>query len=410
MALKPLESKHIVLGVSGSIAAYKAVDLASKLAQLGAVVETVLTPAATRFVSPLSFSSVTGQPAYTDADLWGAQAHVLHIGLGQRADLLAIAPATAGTMARLAAGMADNLLALTALAARCPVLIAPAMDAGMFSHPATEDNLRTLQQRGVTVVGPEEGHLASGLVAKGRMTEPAEIVGHVRYLLSRGGPLQGHTVVVTTGGTQEPIDPVRIITNRSSGKQGLALARAALDAGAEVVLVATPVLDRAPVGARHVAVGTAAEMAEAVLDECRTAGALIMAAAVADFRPAHRAGQKLKKRAGVPTLEMEATIDVLSAVKTQRQETGRPRVVVGFAAETEDLLANAQAKLERKGLDLIVANDVNAVDAGFGVDTNRVTLLDAEGQPEALPLLMKEEVARRVIERLIALLEQGETT
>ena len=404
MAHKPLAGKQIVLGVSGSIAAYKAVDLASKLAQLGAAVETVLTPAATHFVSPLSFSSVTGQPAYTDDDVWGAQAHVLHIGLGQRADLLAIVPATADTLARLAAGLADNLLALTALATRCPLLVAPAMDAGMFVHPATQANLRALRERGVTVVGPEEGHLASGLVARGRMTEPAEIVGHVRYRLSRGGPLRGRTVVVTAGGTQEPIDPVRIITNRSSGKQGLALAQAALDAGAEVVLVATPVVSNAPMGARHVTVGTAAEMASAVLAECPQADALIMAAAVADFRPAHHADHKLKKRQGVPALELEATVDVLAAVKEQRRETGRPRLVVGFAAETEDLLDNARVKLERKGMDMVVANDASAADAGFGVDTNRVTLLTAAGDAQALPLLPKEEVARHIVERVVAAL------
>ncbi len=405
MPASPLQDKQIVLGVTGSVAAFKAVELASKLAQAGAVVEAVLTPSATRFVSPLSFSSVTGQAAYTDEDLWGARAHVLHIGLGQHADLLAIAPVTAQTMAKLAGGLADNLVTLTALAARCPILLAPAMDAGMFAHPATQANLRILQERAVVVVGPEEGHLASGLVARGRMTEPVEILGHIRHLLARGGPLQGRTVVVTAGGTQEPIDPVRFISNRSSGKQGLALTQAALDAGAEVVLVATPVVGPEPVGSRRVAAGTAAEMADAVLAECRTADVLIMAAAVADFRPARQASQKLKKRAGVPTLELEATTDILTAVKQQRSETGRPRVVVGFAAETENLLRNARQKLAAKGLDLIVANDVSAADSGFAVDTNRVTLLDAAGHEEALPLLPKDEVARRVIERTLALLD-----
>jgi phosphopantothenoylcysteine decarboxylase/phosphopantothenate--cysteine ligase len=404
MPSTPLEDKQIVLAVTGSVAAYKAVDLASKLAQAGATVETVLTASAVRFVAPLSFASVTGQPAYTDDDLWGAQAHVLHIGLGQRADLLAIVPATAHTLAKLAAGLADNLVTLTALAARCPVLVAPAMDAGMFGHPATQDNLRTLQARGVVIVGPEEGHLASGLMARGRMTEPAEILGHIRYHLSRGGPLQGRTVVVTAGGTQEPIDPIRILTNRSSGKQGLALAQAALDAGADVILVATPVASTGPVRARRVVVRTAAEMAEAVLEECRAADVLIMAAAVADFRPVRRASEKLKKREGVPVLELEPTADILSAVRKQRREVGQPHLVVGFAAETEDLVENARQKLEAKDLDLIVANDVSAPDAGFAVDTNRVTLLDAVGHEQALPLLPKEEVARHVIDRVIALL------
>jgi phosphopantothenoylcysteine decarboxylase/phosphopantothenate--cysteine ligase len=400
----PLESRQIVLAVTGSVAAYKAVDLASKLAQAGAIVETALSASAERFVSPLSFSSVTGQPAYTDDDLWGTEAHVLHIGLGQKADLVAIVPATAQTLAKLAAGLADNLVTLTALAARGQLLVAPAMDAGMFHHPATQANLTTLQERGVIVVGPEEGHLASGLVARGRMTEPAQILGHIRYHLSRGGPLEGRTVVVTAGGTQEPIDPVRVLTNRSSGKQGLALAQAALDAGADVVLVATPVVGASPIGARRVAVVTAAEMADAALDACRTADVLVMAAAVADFRPAHWTSQKLKKREGVPTLALEATADILWAVRQQREESGRPCVVVGFAAETEDLVQNARRKLGAKGLDLIVANDVGAVDAGFGVDTNRVTLLDAAGHEEELPVLTKLEVAQQVIERVTTLL------
>jgi phosphopantothenoylcysteine decarboxylase/phosphopantothenate--cysteine ligase len=398
MSTTPIDAKRIVLGVTGSIAAYKAVDLASKLAKAGAIVETVLTPAATRFVAPLSFQSVTGQPAYTDEDLWGAQAHVLHVGLGHRADLLAIAPATAQTLAKLASGLADNLLTLAALAARCPLLLAPAMDAGMYNHPATQSNLEILAGRGVLVVGPEEGHLASGLVAKGRMTEPGDILGHVRYHLSRGGPLAGRKVVVTAGGTQEPLDPVRYLTNRSSGKQGLALAQAALDAGAQVVVVATPVVGQVPVGAGRVAVRTAAEMAQAVGREIEKADALIMAAAVSDFRPAHEAGQKIKKKDGFPILALETTTDILAAVAQQRRARGAPAVVVGFAAETENLLENALDKLKAKGLDLIVANDVSASDAGFGVDTNRVTLLGPGGTMEALPLLDKAEVARHVVD------------
>ncbi len=409
MPSTPLEGKCIVLGVTGSIAAYKAADLASKLTQAGARVETVLTPDATRFITPVTFQSVTGQPAYTDADLWGAQAHVLHVGLARQADLLAIAPLTAQTLAKLAHGLADNLLSLTALAATCPLLVAPAMDGGMFAHPATQANLRLLQERGAVVVGPEEGHLASGLVARGRMTEPIDILGQIRYLLSRGGPLQGRKVVVTAGGTQEPLDPVRVLTNRSSGKQGLALAQAALDTGADVVLIAAPVALPIPSGVRHVPVGTAAEMAGAVLDACREADALLMAAAVADFRPARALEQKLKKEGGPPSLALEPTTDILSAVARQRRETGHPRLVVGFAAETENLVENARAKVQAKGLDLIVANDVSAPDSGFGVDTNRVSLIDAQGGVEALPLLSKFEVAQRLLERVIShLTEAGE--
>lgn len=399
-----MEGKQIVLGVTGSIAAYKAADLASKLAQAGAIVETILTPDATRFVGPLTFQSVTGQRAYTEDDLWGAQAHVLHIGLAQRADLLVIAPATAQTLARLAQGFADNLLSLTALAATCPLLVAPAMDGNMFAHPATQANLRLLEDRDVTVVGPEEGHLASGLVARGRMTEPQYLLGHIRYRLSRGGPLNQRRIIVTAGGTREPLDPVRVLTNRSSGRQGIALAQAALDAGADVSLIATPVEVPIPIGVDLVPVQTAAEMADAVQAACQGSDALLMAAAVSDFRPVQAAGQKLKKEDGAPTLVLEPTPDILAKLAEQRKETGCPRVVVGFAAETENLIVNAQAKLKSKGMDLIVANDVTAADSGFSVDTNRVVLLDTWGESEPLPLLSKSEVARRVVERVIGLL------
>lgn len=404
MSTNPLGGKQILLGVTGSIAAYKAVDLASKLTQAGAVVQTILTTDATRFVAPLTFQSVTGQPAYTDDDLWGAQAHVLHVGLAHQADFLAIAPVTAQTLAKLANGLADNLLSLAALAATCPLLLAPAMDAGMFAHPATQTNLKRLQERGAIVVGPEEGHLASGLVARGRMTEPKELLGHIRYHLSRGGSLQGRKVVVTAGGTQEPVDPVRLLTNRSSGKQGFALAQAVLDAGADAILIAAPTSLPIPIGVRYISVRTAAEMAKAVLEACEQADALLMAAAVADFRPAQTAQQKLKKEHGIPTLTLERTTDILAAVAAQRKETGQPDVVVGFSAETEHLIENAQAKLQAKALDLIVANDVSSSDSGFSVDTNRVILLDAWGESQPLPLLSKTEVSERIVERVISLL------
>ncbi len=405
MSSSPLDGKHILLGVTGSIAAYKAAELASKLAQSGAIVETILTPDATRFVAPLTFQSVTGQAAYTDADLWGAKAHVLHVGLAHSADLLVIAPLTAQTIAKLANGLADNLLSLTALAATCPLVLAPAMDAGMFAHPATQANLERLVERGAIVVGPDEGHLASGLVARGRMTEPHDILGHIRYTLSRGGPLQGRKIDITAGGTQEPVDPVRFLTNRSSGKQGLALAQAALDRGADVALIAAPITLPIPIGVELVSIRTAAEMASAVLEACKDADALLMAAAVADFRPARVAGQKVKKgRGALPALELESTTDILAAVAERRAESGLPKVVVGFAAETEDLLENARLKIQAKSLDLIVANDVSAADAGFGVDTNRVILIDASGSSEPLPLMTKMAVAEQVLDRVVKLL------
>ena len=411
MTHNPLSQTKILLGVTGSIAAYKAADLASKLTQSGAQVKVVLTDAATKFISPLTFQSVTGQPAYVDADLWGVQAHVLHIGLAHEADLLLIAPATAHTIAKLAQGNADDLLSLTALALgtdedSAPLLIAPAMDAGMFGHAATQENLRVLVERGAVIIGPEQGHLASGLVAKGRMTEPLEILGHVRYQLSGRGPLRSRKIVVTAGATQEPLDPVRYLSNRASGKQGFALAQAALDAGADVTLISGPTHLLAPVGTNYIQVRSADEMSTATLQACQTAHALLMAAAVADFRPALHSDQKIKKSAGLPTIELARNPDILAAIKDQRAKFGHPKVVVGFAAETRDLQANAQSKLDVKGLDLIAANDVSAADAGFAVDTNRITLLHADGQQEELPLMSKAEVAAEIIKRIIPLLDE----
>jgi phosphopantothenoylcysteine decarboxylase / phosphopantothenate---cysteine ligase len=398
-----LSGKHILLAISGSIAAYKAVDLASKLTQAGALVDGILTPAAEKFVSALSVQSVTGRKVFTDADLWGGEAHVLHVGLGQSADLLVIAPATANTLAKLAHGIADNLVSITALAARCPILIAPAMDVGMFEHTATQENIRLLSGRGVLFAGPMEGRMASGLVGRGRFIEPGELLGHIRLVLGRSGKLADKKIVVTAGGTQEPIDPVRMLTNRSSGKQGHALAQAAIDEGASVSLICVPSAITPPVGARIIPVQSAREMLEAVLAEAPGAAALIMAAAVADFRPKNAAGEKLKKRAGIPQIELEATEDILLAVAGLGIR--RPRLVIGFAAESRDLLENAAEKLSVKKLDLIAANDISAPDSGFGVDTNRITLLYAGGRREDLPLMTKEQAAEAIVERLSAMLE-----
>lgn len=398
-----LSEKRILLGVTGSIAAFKAADLASKLTQAGAQVDVILTDAGEKFVSPLTFQSVTGRRAYTDKDLWGDEAHILHVSLGKTADLLVIAPCTADTMAKLAHGGADNLLTVTALAANCPILIAPAMDGGMFDHPATQENLNTLRTRGVLVAGPAAGRLASGLSGKGRIIEPAEILGHIRLALGRNGRLAGKKVVVTAGGTQEALDPVRVITNRSSGKQGYALAQAALDAGAEVCLIAAPSALTPPVGARIVHVTSVQEMLDAVLNE--TADALIMAAAAADFRPKQIAPEKMKKRDGIPQIQLEAAPDILETVAGSTAGARRFKVTVGFAAESESLLENASEKLKSKGLDLIAANDVSAKDAGFAVDTNRITLLFADGKREELPLMSKTEAAEIIVEHIARLLE-----
>ncbi len=408
-----LKDKRILLGVTGSIAAFKAADLASKLTQMDAQVDVILTPAAEKFITPLTFQSVTGRRAFTESDLWGGEAHVLHVGLGRSADILVIAPCTANTIAKLAHGEADNLLTITALAARgersrtaqCPLLIAPAMDGGMFDHPATQENLARLKERGAYIAGPAEGHLASGLAGKGRLIEPAELIGHIRFVLGRKGRLAAKKVVVSAGGTQEPLDPVRVLTNKSSGKQGYALAQAALDAGANVTLITTPTSLTPPVGVCVVNVQTAKEMMNAVLKESADADALIMAAAVADFRPKQAAGNKMKKRDGIPQIELEETEDILEAAAGQKSGMKRPRVVAGFAAESRDLLENAGEKLESKKLDFIAANDISSKDAGFSVETNRVTLLFANGKQESLPLMSKAEVADAIIERVAALLE-----
>jgi len=391
--------------VTGSIAAFKAADLASKLTQLGAQVDIILTPAAEKFITPLTFQSVTGRRTYTDADLWSGEAHILHIGLAHQADLLVIVPCTANTISKLAYGAADNLLTITALACKCPLLIAPAMDGGMFDAPVTQDNLRILAERGAYIAGPAEGRFASGLTGKGRLLEPIELIGHIRLVLGRNGPLADKKVVVTAGGTQEPLDPVRVLTNKSSGRQGYALVQAAIDSGADVTLISTPTSLTVPVGARIIEIESAQQMYKSVLSESTKADALIMAAAVADFRPKKTAKNKLKKRAGIPQIELEETEDILKAVASNQSGKNRPRVVVGFAAESRELLSNAREKLMSKKMNFIVANDISSGDAGFGVETNRVTLLFPGGKKESLPLMSKAEVAEVVIERVAALLE-----
>jgi phosphopantothenoylcysteine decarboxylase/phosphopantothenate--cysteine ligase len=277
------------------------------------------------------------------------------------------------------------------------------MDAGMFEHPATQENIRILSGRGVTFAGPEVGRMASGLVGRGRFVEPVDLLGHARLALGAKGRLAGKKVIVTAGGTQEPIDPVRMLTNRSSGKQGYALAQAVIDAGGSVTLVSAPVSLPAPVGAQVVPVRTVEEMKAAVLSEASGVDALIMAAAASDFRPKKAADEKIKKQDGIPRIDLEAAPDILAAVNALRK--GRPRIVVGFAAESRDLIRNAEAKLNEKKMDLIIANDITAADAGFGVDTNRVTLLFADGKKTALPLMGKDAVADVVIEHLAVLLE-----
>ena len=404
-----LRDKRIVLGVCGSIAVYKAVDLASKLTQAGALVDVVMTAAAQRFVSALTFQAVSGRPVYTD--LWDAEAdgglptHIAHVGLAESADALVIAPATAHTIAKLAQGLADDLLSLTALAASCPLIIAPAMDGGMYESPAVQANLALLAARDAHVIEPESGRFASGLEGLGRLPETSTLIGRLRRILGAEGELAGQKLVVTAGGTREAIDPVRYITNRSSGKQGYAIAQAALDAGADVVLITSARSLPSPVGATLVEVDSSEAMLSAVLEHTDEAAALIMAAAVADYRPLDVARQKIKKAADDLTLALTPTSDVLMAVKKQRETTGYPMIVAGFAAESERLVENASDKLQRKGLDLLIANDITAKDAGFEVDSNRVLVLDMDGGMQAIEKTSKANIGAYIIERVVGLLD-----
>ncbi len=403
----PLKGKRIMLGVTGSIAAYKAADLASKLTQLGAITTSLLTNSALEFVTPLTFQSVTGQKAFVDDDLWGGEGHIVHVQIGHSTDVMVIAPASANTIAKLAHGIADNLLTITALAATCPLVIAPAMDAGMYSHPATQANIAILKERGAVIIGPDEGHLASGLEGPGRMTQPQEIADEIRWLLSKNGPLNGKKVIVTAGGTREALDPVRFISNHSSGKQGYAVAQAALDLGANVTLITAPGTLVSPRGCQLIQVESAAEMCAAVMKEILSAAALVMSAAVADFKPAKFSIQKIKKENGLAALHLEPTIDILSEVAKYKNENHADLKVVGFAAESQDLKTNATKKMTAKSMDMIVANDITEPQAGFNVDTNKVLLLFSNGSSEQLPLMQKSEVAEKILEYLVSWLVEG---
>ena len=400
-AATALRDRHIVLGVSGSIAAYKAAEVASRLVQAGARVDVAMTQAATRFIAPLTFRSLTQREAFVDMFAPHGDLGEPHVELARAADLMLIAPASASTLARLAHGLAEDFVSLTALATQAPVLVAPAMDAQMWEHAATQANRELLERRGVEFIGPAEGRLASGRMGSGRLVDPETIVGRVKWRLGRErGDLVGRTIVVTAGGNREAIDPVRYIGNRSSGKQGYEIAEAARDRGADVVLIST--VDRpAPAGARLVAVESHAEMHEAVRAECESATVLIMAGAVADFRPASAAEQKIKRgEGGEMTVEFVENADIIASIEVEGL------VKVAFAAETQDLLKNAARKLTAKGARLIVANDVSASDAGFAVPTNRVTILDDSEGVEEFPLLSKYEVGMRILDRVVRLLDE----
>ncbi len=396
------EGKSVVLGVTGGIAAYKAAALCSQLVKAGAAVDVILTEAARQFVAPLTFQAVTHRPAVTEMFFLLAETEIGHVSLAKRADVLIVAPATANTIAKLAAGLADNMLTTTALATRAPILLAPAMESQMWTSPLTQANVDRLRQyRDVTLVGPGEGRLASGATGVGRMAEPEEIVDAARWLLGRGGPMAGRRVVITAGGTREPLDPIRFLGNRSSGQMGYALARASRDRGAQVILVSTAG-QPAPFGTTLVPVETAAEMHDAVMQAFPDADVLLMAAAVADYRPVAAAPHKIRKREDDLALKLTRTADILAEVATRRRAD---QVVVGFAAETEHLLENALDKLRRKRLDLIVANDPRQA---MGAATSEITLIAADGVVDELPPLPKGEVAGRVLDWVAALVTKDE--
>ncbi len=412
-----LLNRHIIVGICGGIASYKAVELVSQLQQAGALVDVIMTEHAEEFIRPLTFATMSHRPVYSN--LWEAsgQAAERHIVLAEEADLLAIIPATATTIAKLAHGIADNLLTTVALATRAPLLLAPAMYRDMYTHPATQANLSLLCERGAEIVEPEVGRLASGAIGPGRLPETAVLLGAISMVLGRRGDLAGRRVVVTAGGTQEPIDPVRYVGNRSSGKMGYALATEARDRGAHVLLISGPVALPAPYGVELSSVGTAMQMRDAVHKAIVDADVLVMSAAVADFRPASPAAQKIKKdsgeghtfddQGGLP-LHLLRNPDILGELAekfhAQGGDGGRRLVRVGFAAETHDLVANAQSKLIAKQLDLLVANDVSRADSGFGTDTNKVLIFRADGSVEDLPVMPKTGVAAAIWDRIVSLL------
>jgi phosphopantothenoylcysteine decarboxylase/phosphopantothenate--cysteine ligase len=393
-----LNDKTVVLGITGGIAAYKAADLASKLTQAGAGVEVVMTEAATKFITPLTLRNITRRQVVTDMFEPASQWSVEHVALAEAADVVVIAPATANTIARLAAGIADNMLVTVVLATKAPVIIAPAMNDLMYSNTVTQANVTKLKARGFTFIEPEYGRLASGKIGKGRLPETAEIIKIIEQVLGQKQDLKDKSVVVTAGGTREPIDPVRHIGNRSSGKMGYAIAEAAQSRGAKVTLISANVSLDEPGGVEVVKVQTAAEMKKAVNKAVKKADVLIMAAAVADYQPEVIAKTKIKKESAQNlTLKLIKTPDILSEVKGNF-------VKVGFAAESENLLDNAKRKLANKKLDLIVANDITRADSGFDADTNRVMIIDKKGKTEELPLMSKREVAEKILDRVAGLI------
>ena len=395
---------RITMGVTGGVAAYKAAELVRLLQQDGFTVEVVMTRAAREFITPLTFAALSGQKVITD--LFGnsendanLESAIEHIAVAQRTDLLLVAPATADIIAKFARGIADDFLSTLYLALTAPVVVAPAMNVNMWNHPATQENIAKLRERRVNVVQPDEGYLACGMVGAGRLAGHAEILAAVRATLHSNKDLAGETVLVTAGPTCEDLDPVRYLTNRSSGKMGFAVAEAAARRGAKVILVSGPTALETPTGVRRVDVRTAEQMHEAVTKEFAACSIGIFAAAVADYRPAEKHAEKIKKTDGSLTVRLEPTVDILQEMASAKGD----KFIVGFAAETTDVGQNARKKLAAKNLDLIVANDVTAEGAGFDHDTNVVSLYYRDGRDVALPKMSKAEVAQRVLDEFVRL-------
>jgi phosphopantothenoylcysteine decarboxylase/phosphopantothenate--cysteine ligase len=395
--MNPLAGKKILLGVTGSIAAYKAIELTRELTKAGCTVTVALTKNATWFVTPLTFETVSGNRVIEDMFLQSG-ATIDHVSLGQESDLILIAPATANILAKIAHGLADDFLATLVVAATCKILVCPAMDKEMFLNSAVQANISRIRDRGVMVMEPEEGVLASGAVGPGRLPDPLDIMEEVKHILA-DKDLKGLKVLVTAGPTVEHIDPVRVVTNKSTGKMGYALAGAARRRGAEVILVSGPTFLKPPRGVKVFMVTTADEMREAVLRNYADRDVVIKAAAVSDYKPLNKALEKEKKKARPLTVEMAPTPDILAELGAKKGDF----ILVGFAAETTNHVAHAMDKIRKKNLDLIVLNDVSKRDRGFGTDTNEVSIIDRSGGEEQVPLMSKDEVADRILDRVKAL-------
>jgi phosphopantothenoylcysteine decarboxylase / phosphopantothenate---cysteine ligase len=395
-----LRGRRILLGITGGIAAYKMVELVRLMRQAGGQVDVLMTHSAEQFVTPLTFETLTRRPVRRDVFEQWTEAEAGHVTLAENADILVIAPATANTIAKVALGLADDMLTVSALACPGPMLVAPAMDHHMYLNQATQGNLQTLRERGIEIIGPDQGELASGLIGHGRLVEPHLLLGAIREILGRGGPLQGRHIVVSSGATREPIDPIRFVTNRSSGRMGHAIAQAAIDAGAGTTLISAPTDLDPPFGAKVVRAESAADMCVAVQQAVKDADALIMAAAVGDYAPAEVSDEKIKKTDEDLTLRLERTVDILAS--TSREGL----IKVGFAAETSNLLEYAAGKLSSKGVDLLVANDARRA---MGAEENQAYFLRPGATPQELPLMSKDELATRIVHELVSLVGATDT-